>query len=265
MDTVGINQKLVDECMLHNAPMTREEFKQNGVREIHLRDAYAFFDAICPPWSEQATTITEAGAYVTPDTLSARERTALLPASVFVVDGLEFYLPQRRFVMPYQRYIRAMNAAGFVQPLSVSTFRHGIEKDQLEEQVKYQAYVELAKPHRGWLFCERGAWQKVATHIPREAHGEDPYGRFLLSQYVKRTLDQRHKMTLEDERHRSQQEKLARESLETQHSAQETLAQQNAALQEMLRQNAETQAALLETIKTLTAGKSRERSAPVNG
>ncbi len=243
-DTV---QDQIDLAMLAGVRLpTRAESRSNGVSMKSLADAYAFIDVLVPPWMEQPTILSDYGAYCTPETMNAREREVGMREGIYVVYGQEYYLPQRPFVMPFQRYIRAMDAAGNVCPLSISTFRHGTEPDQIEGQLKYQSYVETVKPRRGWLICEHGGWQKMpGDTLPMNVRDDESYGRYLMEQFVKRTLANRHKMAVKDEEHRNEQEKLARESLKTQNRAQETLEAQNAALQSMLLQQNAVMEALL--------------------
>ncbi len=137
-----------------------------------MDDVYALIDDTVPPWRpDHNTEITKDGAHITPYGVDCGPRT--------MTRGEGSRYSRFEFVMPFQRYIRAIDPAGNIMPLTVCSCRN--EQDQLGEGGDPQFAERMIgiKRSQGWLIAER-------EYAHKEGKTAEEYGAFLAGEIKNR-------------------------------------------------------------------------------
>lgn len=173
-----------------------EARKRLQPREIDTH--WQLVNLICPPWVRAITTQSDSGAACTMYGQATGERAIDLPEAIVRIGKEEFYLPRRPFVMPFQNYVRALDPAGNLLPLTVCTNRV-----DLDDGTGYKDRIISQKRRQGWWIAEPNM-----DHAGREA---DVYGRALFAEMAKRRDDHVSRMTVVDKENESRLERAFKE------------------------------------------------------
>lgn len=156
-----------------------------------MSDVYAVIDNTVPPWRpDRNAETTKDGAMITPFGVDCGPRTL-----VRELDGR-----QVEFVMPFQRYIRAIDPAGNIMPLTVCSCRN--EADQLGEGGDPQFAERMIgiKISQGWLIAEREG-------AARRNMSVEDYGTLLSTEIESRRKKYNEQQAIERETYESKQDR----------------------------------------------------------
>ncbi|HAM54421.1 MAG TPA: hypothetical protein DCQ64_03045 [Candidatus Rokubacteria bacterium] len=185
MQFPGTDRKVLDEAKTR---LTVQE----------IANHWKLVDLICPSWARAMTVQSESGAHCTMYGQATGERSVDLPEVVVRIGKEEFYLPRRQFVMPFQNYLRALDPAGNLGPLTISTNR--VDAD---DGCGTRDRTIAIKRRAGWWIAE-----PLMDHNGRDA---DTYGRALFLEMAKRRADHGAKMALADKENESRLERAFKE------------------------------------------------------
>jgi hypothetical protein len=152
---------------------------------------FAEVDSFVPPW--------QPSNYMAMSDQNAGQGAVLYPTtepSQRVIVGHAYDVvtgePVRcEFAMPYQKYLRAMDGAGNIQPLIIKTCQIAEE-----DTTGFDQSIVSRKVQAGWLICERGQPNMLGLD------GEG-YGEYLRKEWLLRR--RRHAGLMEAQEHRTNQ------------------------------------------------------------
>jgi hypothetical protein len=175
------------------------------------RTFYDEIDSMVPPW-EPSVHVTshdgDQGAVLYP-TSEPSQRVAL----ALFYDNATGEPRQGEFTMPFQKYLRAMDHAGNIVPLTIKTCQIAAE-----DQTGFEQSIVARKVQAGWIVCERN-WPNAYG-----LQGET-YAEFLRKEWLKRRRDHARRESAQERNFMSAAQKSAEEDRKLQGEALERHAE----------------------------------------
>ena len=169
-------------------------------------------DAMVPPWQSSVHVTAygdnDQGAVLYPTSEPSQREIATLAYENATGD------PRRAEVtMPFQAYVRAMDRAGNIHPLTVKTCQIAAE-----DQTGFQQSIIARKVAAGWLICER-------DHLMANGLKGEPYGEHLRAEWLRRRREHAARMLAQEDIYASRVKRDAEEERKLQGEALQQHAQ----------------------------------------
>lgn len=198
---------------------------------------FEFVDKVCPPWTPPRTLPDELGRLLTDEKEDAGTRAvaACKPVKgtkpeiemveVVELDGKKLVERKVEFNPPFQRYLRGLDPAGNIMPITVTTCR-GVGDDS----TGFDSLAVSRKLAHGWLIAE--------PEYSYKGYAGKEYADYLAKQYTERRERHNAKQAAEELSYRSDQEKLLAEQIK---SNQEVKEKESALLEKLVAMLSEKQ------------------------